>query len=101
MEKDVPELAKLKICVNDKLEKVVAHASNEEGGSLFFNGKAIDDLEETVEHAGIQEGSQLILIGSGGCFGEPVRWKRFKHFEEHDYMCSSNSYWDAICYKPK
>ena len=57
MEKDLPELAKLKIGVNDKLEKVVAHASNEEGGSLFFNGKAIDNLEETVEHAGIHEGS--------------------------------------------
>ena len=94
-------MAKLKICVNDKLEKVVAHASNEEGGSLFFNGKAVDDLDETVEHAGIHEGAQLILIGGGGCFGEPVRWKRFRFFEEDDSMSSSLTYWDAICYKPK
>ena len=64
LEKDVPELAKLKICLTDKLDKVVVNASST-GGQLFCNGKAIDDLEETVEHFGIHEGQQLILLSSG------------------------------------
>lgn len=75
--------------MSDKLEKVVAHATNELGGNLFFNGKAVDELEETVEHAGLHEDSQLIiLMASDASFGEPNKWKRFKRMEQ-DYMCSS------------
>ena len=48
------ERTKFKIKITDKLEKLLELATDDGLGSLFANGKALNDLEMTVEKANLQ-----------------------------------------------
>ena len=49
-------MTKVKIKLTDSLDTLVSVVTDQNGGSLFANGKSIDDLDQTVEKLGLIDG---------------------------------------------
>ena len=76
-------MTKVKIKLTDLLYTLVSVVTDQNGGSLFANGKSIDDLDQTVEKLGLIDGQQIFVAMTLTC-GQPLKWRRFKQDSTKD-----------------
>ncbi|CDW91259.1 UNKNOWN [Stylonychia lemnae] len=85
--------------INDKI-KTLKDFLNSKSASLLnivFKDEIIKN-DDTFLKRHIRSGEKFILM-SGGF--EAKIWKRFRRIEHGDYFYMSDTYYDAVCFKPK
>ncbi len=65
--------------------------------SIIYKGEVIKKDETFLKKSILQDSSFLLLSGSL----EVIKWKRFRNLETSDYFYMSDTYFDAVVFKPK
>lgn len=91
--------AVLQVGIHDKITSLKDYFSVKGCGALntIFKGEIIK-TDETFFKRMVKSNEKFFLIN--GSF-EAKKWKRFPKFEHSDYFYMSDSYYDAVIFKPK
>ncbi len=85
--------------INEKIKSLNTYHTGKGGASLSIvhKGELIKNEDSFLKRL-IKSGENFILL-SGGF--EAIMWKRFAKTESSDYFYMSDSYYDAVAFKPK
>ena len=84
--------------INERMTNLKEYVSGKSAGTLttIYKGEVVQS-DDTYLKRSVKQGENFLLI-SGSL--DVKLWKRFPRIEHGDYFYMSDSYWDAVAFKP-